>query len=301
MPRPLLPVLLAALSLACFSEENTTGGATGPATETSAMGTSTSTPTSTTASASDSDATDSASASASTGSVESSTSESSGSTTTGATQQDPYGRCFDFALGGCGYLDQCEEGCLRNYDDDLQTCTWQCGIGKECPQPLDGDAPASCEQMFGYRCILDCSAGQTCPTGMVCDAITNSFGGPEVMACAWPTTEWLPPYSACYDVDFPGCSLCSLTGAGSACAIDSEPECPDPQKCNRVCLPDCGDLHGDCPAAPEGAPQPTCLPVGEGVGFCAIECGGGTCPDGMQCEQWDGLGGVLSICMWPPA
>jgi hypothetical protein len=47
-----------------------------------------------------------------------------------------------------------------------------------CPTcvPAPGVAPVICITVTGYSlCALDCSAGQTCPTGMVCDtAITDT-------------------------------------------------------------------------------------------------------------------------------
>ena len=56
-----------------------------------------------------------------------------------------------------------------------------CADVSECPDaPPGGDAPPACMDVAvpdGNECILDCSAGQTCPTGMMCFID---------MLCVWP-------------------------------------------------------------------------------------------------------------------
>jgi hypothetical protein len=134
---------------------------------------------------------------------------------------------------------------------------------------------------------------------MVCDAITNTPGGDEAIACAWPTTEWRPPYSRCFEPD-DACNQCSITQDGGSCATDSEPACPDPSLCNSVCIPQCDDGFGDCPESPDGTAPSVCTFIDVGVSFCLIDCAQGECPDGMQCEQWAYNQTTASVCMWPP-
>jgi hypothetical protein len=56
-----------------------------------------------------------------------------------------------------------------------------CADVSDCPDaPPGGDAPPACMDVAvpdGNECILDCSAGQTCPTGMMCFID---------MLCVWP-------------------------------------------------------------------------------------------------------------------
>jgi hypothetical protein len=79
-----------------------------------------------------------------------------------------YSHCLDYTdcplndgcmtIGGAGTNGYCT-------DTTCPTCV-----------PAPGVAPVICITVTGYSlCALDCSAGQTCPTGMVCDtAITDT-------------------------------------------------------------------------------------------------------------------------------
>jgi hypothetical protein len=91
---------------------------------------------------------------------------------------DGYGDCInnDEAVA-------CVEGevCLTAQDGN-----GVCGLGGcmgdgDCAVPATGDAPPICVDLSGMGdmfCILDCSADQTCPDGMVCD---GDIGG----VCVW--------------------------------------------------------------------------------------------------------------------
>ncbi len=287
-----MPILVVA---ACFSEGDTPANEPGVDTTAATMS-------STTAATGSADTTASTSDSTSPGqsgtSGDASTSVDS-SSTTGPAPEDPYSPCFPFAFGGCDVHQQCAEGCLVNYENDTQVCTWGCGVAAPCPEPLSGDAPAVCMSAAGNTCVLDCSGGQACPAGMVCDLVAFSPGQNDVMACAWPTTEWRPPYSSCVEPGDP-CSQCSLTQYGGSCASDSVPECMDLQLCPSVCLPFCGGELGDCPPSHDPRMPSVCHDLGSGTGACLIDCVGGECPVGMQCEEWNYSGLMTMTCMWPP-
>ncbi|MEX1364998.1 MAG: hypothetical protein AB1Z98_17855, partial [Nannocystaceae bacterium] len=72
----------------------------------------------------------------------------------------------------------------------VDTCMDEC----DCPAaPPTGNAVVTCSDVTGdpmaLFCSLDCSMGETCPTGMVC------FGG---FVCLWPTPAGLgDPYGDC--------------------------------------------------------------------------------------------------------
>lgn len=57
-------------------------------------------------------------------------------------------------------------------DPTVAVCARRCTEVCDCwAAPADGDAPVSCltiDQSGDKTCVLDCSGGQTCPTGMVC-------------------------------------------------------------------------------------------------------------------------------------
>ena len=54
----------------------------------------------------------------------------------------------------------------------VAVCARRCTDECDCwAAPADGDAPVTCkviDQSGDKTCILDCSGGQTCPTGMIC-------------------------------------------------------------------------------------------------------------------------------------
>ena len=280
----------------CFSEGDTAGDGAG--TDATSGATSTTNAATSTADTSSTNSGSMSAGQSGTSGDGSSSADSDG--TTGPAPEDPYSACFPFAFGGCDVTQQCAEGCLVNYDNDTQVCTWGCGVAAPCPEPLSGNAPAVCASQ-PHTCVLDCSAGQTCPDGMVCDSVSFAPGQAEIMACAWPTTDWRPPYSACFETDN-ACSLCALTqNAGGSCASDTVPDCPEPHNCANVCLPLCGGDFGECPPSPDPMMPAVCLDLGSGMGECVIDCeGDGLCPAGMQCEEWN-YGGVMAhACMWPP-
>ena len=85
----------------------------------------------------------------------------------------PYGDCANEA-------GECQGGsCVPGPESAV--CGQACMDVTDCaPPPASGDAPVLCTDATGdgqNECVLDCSAGAECPTGMWCIA-----GG----ICAWP-------------------------------------------------------------------------------------------------------------------
>jgi hypothetical protein len=115
---------------------------------------------------------------------------------------DGYGESGDFVLnitdvgnnGAMGFgdcvtmsvIDACiipGEQCFTDMGPTVGVCTAVgCAVDADCPPaPPGGNAPVICQDvnldMVAEECSLDCSAGQTCPTGMGC-----SFN----FICTWP-------------------------------------------------------------------------------------------------------------------
>src|SRR5690606_7549451 len=83
---------------------------------------------------------------------------------------------YDPCPGLCGGGGQC-----LHEIDEYAVCTRGCFMDCNCWPAPDGDAPARCSSELLENtslCVLDCSAGQTCPTGMFCVA--------ELGICAHP-------------------------------------------------------------------------------------------------------------------
>ncbi len=90
----------------------------------------------------------------------------------------PYGDCFNNDTSICGLTGTC-------LNDDVMmptigVCTNECMNLGDCDvAPPGGMSPVDCTDVTGdgaSECIIDCSGGTTCPTGMTC------FGG---FLCAW--------------------------------------------------------------------------------------------------------------------
>jgi hypothetical protein len=64
----------------------------------------------------------------------------------------------------------------------------------------------------------------------------------------------------------------------------------------NYCTLECVDA-GDCPAPTSGAAAPVCEGP-PGTDICALDCGRGECPDGMDCIDVFGNGSFLR-CRWP--
>lgn len=169
--------------------------------------------------------------------------------------------------------------------DDVMNATWgvcaenSCADVSDCPTaPPGGNAVETCGEITGAapaECYLDCSGGETCPTGMNCEA---------GVICAWPAAPADVGYGDCL-IDQSAC-LPSETG----CLVD---DIVAPTQ--AVCFnPDCADVS-ECPAAPPGGTAPPlCLDVtGDGDNDCVLDClAGQTCPTGMTCLAGGG------ICIW---
>ena len=105
------------------------------------------------------------------------TDPTAGTGTTGVVPGDGYGDC---ANNPEAEVCQAGEVCLTAGTEAV------CGLGGcmadgDCPVPATGDAAPICQDLSGMGdlfCILDCSAGQTCPDGMICD---EGIGG----VCIW--------------------------------------------------------------------------------------------------------------------
>lgn len=147
----------------------------------------------------------------------------------------------------------------------------------DCPAaPATGNAPVACDAITGGAaqfCYLDCSAGQSCPNGMVCFAD---------LACVWPGegADGVP-YGDC------------LNGGPSTCGLDGV--CLNDDVMNPsvgVCTQDCAGA-GSCPASPGGTAPVTCEDItADGATECWLDCStGGSCPAGMTCFG-------AFICMW---
>jgi hypothetical protein len=88
----------------------------------------------------------------------------------------PYGDCFNDPEI-CGFDGVCLNDGMA---PTIGVCTTECMVLGDCAAaPPGGTSPVSCEDVTGdmlSECIIDCSGGATCPTGMTC------FGG---FLCAW--------------------------------------------------------------------------------------------------------------------
>ncbi len=183
--------------------------------------------------------------------------------------------------GDCVNGQQCEEG-LDCISDEGQTIGWcgvlECASDDECQPPATGDAPAVCAPINDTTdaCMLDCSAGQGCPSGMFC--LGESI-------CVWPVE--LPGFGVGYGdcVDNP----VETCGAGTTCLVDDVVE-PSVGVCSHV---GCVDV-AQCPSAPPtGDAVVTCGNLTGEAETCYLDCAGGeTCPDGMECF-------ADTLCMWP--
>ena len=158
----------------------------------------------------------------------------------------------------------------------LRDCVDDC----DCPEaPPTGTAPAICDDVLGpgmNACVLDCSDGQTCPTGMDC------FGG---QICLWPDLICGVLPVGNYD----DCGSDPFACVPGASCVSDDPMAPTFSVCATLdCVTDC-----DCPAGPAtGTAQPRCdgILVG-GQTACYLDCNAGqTCPTGMSCNQ--------GICAW---
>lgn len=146
----------------------------------------------------------------------------------------------------------------------------------DCPgAPPTGNAVVTCDAITGDGtnfCYLDCSSGETCPTGMVCFAD---------IACIWPGegADGVP-YGDCLNN---GGSICGLDGV----CLSDDVMAPSVS----VCTQDCAGV-GACPASPGGTAAVTCDDVTtDGFNECYLDCTFGSCPAGMTC-----FAGF--ICMW---
>ncbi len=225
-----------------------------------------------------------------------------GATTTGATTDPTTGATTDPTTGGgcnavAGNYENCVNmaGAIDNTPcmaPGAATCLFTGPMGaptggvcsiQDCVDPCDcpaapasGNAVISCDDVTGVPadlfCYLDCSMGETCPTGMTC------FGG---FLCLWPGPGAMgEPYGNCYADP----NVCGFDGV---CLNDG------PMPTIGVCTSECA-VVGDCPAAPPGGTSPvSCQDVtADGASECILDCSGGTsCPAGMAC-----FGGF--ICAW---
>lgn len=86
----------------------------------------------------------------------------------------PYGDCQN-------EVGECENGlCLQG--PDFAVCGENCMDASDCAAPPNsGHAPVTCMDVTAdglAECMLDCSGGQSCPDGMVCDPL-------DIGICVW--------------------------------------------------------------------------------------------------------------------
>lgn len=196
---------------------------------------------------------------------------------------DPYGNCGNVAgvcpptvnSGNDGFCLPVTPAPGGQLPGDVCSAA-DCDDAADCPVPADGTAVVTCSPLNENTdgCTLDCSMGETCPTGMTC---STDFG-----ICYWEPTQF-DEYGECFSE--PG--VCPDAGL---CVGDF----PDPTIV--VCATPCGDV-GDCPAEPTGTGTSSlaCVDIAGGD-HCVLDCSGGaTCPDGMNCVT----AGATTICLNP--
>ena len=190
--------------------------------------------------------------------------------TTGMNNPVGYGDCANNPIGTACITG---EGCILDDPGDptLGVCSDQgCMDATDCPSaPEGGDAVITCDEITGNMtndCYLDCSNGETCPTGMRCG------GG----------------YICIYDLigaDPIGFGDCFNNPAEDACLFD-EGCLSDGGMTGSVCFePGCAS-PADCPQPPAGGNAPVaCTDVtGDLQDECILDCSGAqTCPTGMTC------------------
>ena len=138
----------------------------------------------------------------------------------------------------CVPVDQCvaDETCY-SADANGGSVTVNVCSSPNCPSvdacplaPASGDAVPACGDIGGGNdtCYLDCSGGETCPTGMLCaDATYCAFdsGDPCVIAIGDPSFETGQP-NAAWDSDhnqFPGLlPICEEATCGAASALTGD-------------------------------------------------------------------------------
>ena len=219
---------------------------------------------------------------------------------------------------------QCENGvCV--VDDTMNptqgVCSPGCQNDASCRAPSGGDADPFCADFGGGNqfCLLDCTNGETCPDGMICDPI----GG--VSICTWEGTG---PGGSCagscgaFDenascqcddecFNFGDCcdDICDECGGSfpdectppvppdsyEDCANEGPAVCNEGEECVQaedagthwgVCgVTGCANA-GECPEAPATGDAPvTCGDLGDG-NVCYLDCSNQqTCPDGMTCSS----------------
>lgn len=185
---------------------------------------------------------------------------------------------YEDCVNETGFCD--EEGyCVVDViaDPAKGICSPPCMNNAECDSPASGDATPVCAPLNNQisACLLDCSSGQTCPTGMLCDPIHS--------ICTWGL-DGLPTYGECLDET----EVCEL---GGGCIVSPSMD-PTHSSCATPCA-----AQGECFPAPEGDAVPTCFDLGAIGPHCLLDCTTGeTCPTGMDCIG-DGQG--TSVCLWP--
>ena len=137
----------------------------------------------------------------------------------------------------------------------------------DCPASPGGTAAVTCDAITGDGtnfCYLDCSAGGSCPAGMVC------FGA---LACIWEGEGADgTPYGDCFNN---GGSICGTDGI----CLSDDPAAPTVSVCTEPC-----NVVGDCSPAPAGGTVSCQDVTGEGDPECILSCVlASDCPGGMTC------------------
>jgi hypothetical protein len=183
----------------------------------------------------------------------------------------PYGDCVNPQNASCENMGICL------VDDPagatFGACAEPCADETECTASPGGDAVVSC-QAFGDTslCVLDCSNGETCPDGMICDPL-------GIGLCVWELV--IPPQEGFGDcANFEEVDACLET---EACILDDTQD-PDTSVCSAQCT-----AADECPLAPATGDAPVaCGDIGTGIDTCYLDCSAAqTCPDGMVCVADD--------------
>lgn len=169
-------------------------------------------------------------------------------------------------LEGYGRCDGCMGACLEQQSSppivfDASVCAVECQDACDCPGPPSGTAVPACGEL---GCVLDCSAGDVCPTGMVCLGETGQ--------CMWSHA-----YGPCDASCIAGyCLFVPMVGGVCPVLDCMVEETLDPSL---------------CPPPPGGNATPICFepqmpPELQGQGWCVLDCSEGrACPPGMQCTS----------------
>ncbi len=137
------------------------------------------------------------------------------------------------------------ESCETNMAGTHAICTEPgCAAAMDCPEAVDGNAVVSCGDPLGGgadTCYLDCSGGETCPTGQEC--VDSSY-------CAWAVGTPI------FEEDFEGMNFPAMWTR-----IDNDGLTPEPMSVGAA-LTDAWDLLADMEGTQAAASTSWYAPAG---------------------------------------